>query len=90
MMKLQVIQKKILRSIYDGDRHASTTSIHRALSVRSFNEAIKRTSAKLYQRIRQYDNPIIAALGNYDIHRHCSYKRPKQILREQFTHASNQ
>jgi Icc-related predicted phosphoesterase len=44
------------------------TSIHTALGVRSLIEEIKRASAKLYQRIRQHDNPTIAALGNYDIH----------------------
>jgi hypothetical protein len=48
--------------------------------VRSLNEDIKRASAKLYQRIRQHDESLVAALGNYDIHMYYPYTRPKQIL----------
>jgi hypothetical protein len=61
MKNLQIIQNKIIRSIYDGDRYTSNILIHIALDVRTLNEEIKRASAKLYQRIRQHDVPIIAA-----------------------------
>jgi Icc-related predicted phosphoesterase len=67
---LKVIQNIILRSIYDGGTYTSNTSFHVALGVRALNEEIKRASAKLYQRIGKHDKPIIAALGNYDIHMH--------------------
>jgi hypothetical protein len=80
MKKLQAIRNKTIRRIYDGDRYASNTSIHIALDVRALNDEVKRACAKLYQRIRQHDNPIIAALGNYDIHMRCSYTRPKQVF----------
>jgi hypothetical protein len=53
MQKLQVIQNKILRSIYDEDIYTSNISIYIELGVRSLNDEIKRTSAKLYQRFRQ-------------------------------------
>jgi hypothetical protein len=43
-------------------------------------EEIKAAFSKLYERIRHHDNPIIAALGNYDIYMHYAYTRPKQIL----------
>jgi hypothetical protein len=39
---------------------------------------ILRASGKLYQRIGQHENPIIAALGRYDIHTHYSCTKPKQ------------
>jgi hypothetical protein len=52
--------------IYDENRYALNTLIHIAVDVRILNEEIKRATAKLYQRIRKRDNPIIAALGNYD------------------------
>jgi hypothetical protein len=80
MKKLQAIRNKSIWSIYDGDRYASNTSICTALDVRALNEEVKRACAKLYQRIRQHDNPIIAALGNYVIHMRCSYTRPKQVF----------
>jgi hypothetical protein len=70
MKKLQVIQKKIIQGI-------SNTSNHIALDVRILTEEIESASTVLYQRIRQHDNPIIAAPGNYDIHMH---SRPKQTL----------
>jgi hypothetical protein len=43
MKKLQVIQGKIFRSIYDGDRYTSisNTSTHIELGVRILNEEIK-------------------------------------------------
>jgi hypothetical protein len=77
--KLQVIQNKILWSIYDEDIYTSNTSIHIELGVGFLNDVIKRGTAKLYQRIRQH-NPIIAPLGNYDIHMHYLYTRSKHIL----------
>jgi hypothetical protein len=77
--KLQVIQNKIILYAYYEGRYASNESIHIALDVRTLNEEIKRAPAKLYQRIRQHDNPMTAAVGNYDIHVHyCT--RPKQNL----------
>jgi hypothetical protein len=80
MKKLQVIQNKIIRVIYNRGRYTSNKSIHIALGARTLNEEIKRAPSKLHQRIRQYDNPIIATLGN-DIHmQHYSCTRPKQIL----------
>jgi hypothetical protein len=45
MKKLQVIQNKIIRSIYDRDRYTSNTSIHLELGVRSLNEEIRGASA---------------------------------------------
>jgi hypothetical protein len=87
MKKLQVSLKKILRSIYDGDTYTSNTSVHTALSVRPSNAEIKRACAKLYQRIRRHDNPLIGALGNYGIHMQYSCVRPNQILHKQITHA---
>jgi hypothetical protein len=71
--KLQIIQNKIIRSIFGEDKYTSNTSIHRALGVRSLSEEIERESAKLYHRFRQYDNPFIAALGNCDIHMYYFY-----------------
>jgi hypothetical protein len=70
VMKLHVIQNNIIRSVYDGNKYASNTSSLIALDVRTLNEEINRSSAKLYQSIRQHDNPIITALGNYDNHMH--------------------
>jgi hypothetical protein len=60
MKTLQVIQNIIIRSTYDRNKYASNTWSH-----------IKVASAKLYQHIRQHDNPNIAAPGHYDIHMHC-------------------
>jgi hypothetical protein len=54
--------------------------MHITLDVSTLIEEIKRESAKLHERIRQHDNPIIAALGNYHIYIHYTYTRPKQIL----------
>jgi Icc-related predicted phosphoesterase len=77
MKKLQAIQNKITRSICDGDRYATNISIHMALGVRTSNEEIKTASTKLYQPIREHNNPIVAALGNCDIDTYCSYTRRK-------------
>jgi Icc-related predicted phosphoesterase len=79
MKKLQVVQNKIIRTVYEGDRYTSNTSIHMALGVTTLNE-MERASTELYQRIRQNDKPVIATAGNCDIHTHCSCTRPKQIL----------
>jgi hypothetical protein len=80
MKKLQVIQNKIVWNIYEGDRFTSNTSIHITLDGRTLTEEIESASTKLYQRIKQHDNPIIAALGNYNIHMHYSYTKPKQTI----------
>jgi hypothetical protein len=79
MKKLQVIETKIIRSIYDRNRYAPNTSMHITLGVTTLNEEIKRACAKLNQRFRQLDNPIIAA-GNCNIHMHYFYTRPRQVL----------
>jgi hypothetical protein len=42
VVKLQVIQNKILRNIDDGDRYTSNKAIHIALDVRTLNEDIKQ------------------------------------------------
>jgi Icc-related predicted phosphoesterase len=80
MKKLQVIENRIIWVIYDGDRYASNTPSHIVLHVRNLNEEIIRASAKLYERFRYHDNPVIATLGDYDIHMHYSYIRPKQVF----------
>jgi hypothetical protein len=61
MKQLQVVQNKITWTIYDGERYTSNTSIYIALDVRTLKEEIERPSAKLCQRIRKHDKPIIAA-----------------------------
>jgi hypothetical protein len=58
-------------------------------TTRTLNEEIKRASALLYHRIRQHDNPIIAALRNYDIHMHYSYIGQKQILHNRLRQATS-
>jgi hypothetical protein len=79
MKKLQVIQNKIFRSVYDVDVSTSNAWIHIDLGVRILTEEIKGACAELYQRIRQHENPTMAALENYDNHMHYSYTRLKQI-----------
>jgi hypothetical protein len=44
MMKLQVIQNKIIRSIYDGIRYVSSTSIHIGQDVRILMKELKEHS----------------------------------------------
>jgi hypothetical protein len=54
--------------MYDGDRYTSNISIHIELGVRSLNEGIKRAPAKRWQHIRQHENSVTTAQGNYYIH----------------------
>jgi hypothetical protein len=76
MKKLQVIRSNIFWTIYEGDAYTSNTSIHTAPDVRTLNEEASRASAKLYQRVRQYDNLRTPALGNYD--NTCTILTPEQ------------
>jgi hypothetical protein len=53
MKKLIFVQNKMIRSIYEGDRYTSDTSIHIAPNVRTLNDEIK-----------EYPQSFINASGN--------------------------
>jgi hypothetical protein len=80
MKKLQVIENKILWSIYNWNRYTSSTSMHIALDVRSLNDEIKRASAKLYQRPRQHDIHIHETEADLTLSDHTCGQRTSDAL----------
>lgn len=80
MKKLQTIQNKTLRLVFDAPWFVRNTQLHQDAQLPTIREFLQDSATKLYGTIQDHDNPLIRTLGDYnedDFHRH---KRPRMVL----------
>lgn len=73
MRKLQVVQKKSLRLVFDTQLHMDAVLV-------KISDFVKESVVRMYDLLAEHANPLMSELGDYDKavrHRH---RRPRMIV----------
>jgi hypothetical protein len=84
--QLQIVQNKCLRVITNSPRRTPIFSLHASLGVDYLRTYILHIAARFYAQCQSHTNPLIGAVGRYDLsdlhsmYKRYKHKRPKHAL----------
>ncbi|XP_017784814.1 PREDICTED: RNA-directed DNA polymerase from mobile element jockey-like [Nicrophorus vespilloides] len=77
LYKLQVIQNKTLRTIYNAPWFIRNVQLHREANIPFLSEFMKKSAEKAFARAEIHPNPLLRAAVDYDPGDHHTHKRPR-------------
>ncbi|XP_017779597.1 PREDICTED: RNA-directed DNA polymerase from mobile element jockey-like [Nicrophorus vespilloides] len=77
LYKLQVIQNKTLRTIYNAPWFIRNVQLHREANIPFLSEFMKKSTKKAFARAEIHPNPLLRAAVDYDPGDHHTHKRPR-------------
>ncbi|XP_017780075.1 PREDICTED: RNA-directed DNA polymerase from mobile element jockey-like [Nicrophorus vespilloides] len=77
LYKLQVIQNKTLRTIYNAPWFIRKVQLHREANIPFLSEYMKKSAEKAFARAEIHSNPLLRAAVDYDPGDYHTHKRPR-------------
>ncbi|XP_017786763.1 PREDICTED: RNA-directed DNA polymerase from mobile element jockey-like [Nicrophorus vespilloides] len=77
MHKLQVIQNKTLRTIFNAPWYVRNEQLHREANIPYLSEYMTKTATKAFARAETHTNPLLQEAIDYDLGDYHIHKRPR-------------